>query len=98
MRILSVQFVFLFLLSFCELGTTVSRPEPAAALSGFLSVETAGSALFIASSTSTEPGRAMVTAPPEIGEGGVIELQEKWHLTAYWSCNVFDQTVTMCGW
>jgi hypothetical protein len=54
--------------------------------------------LVIASSSSTEAGKAMVTAPPEIGEGAVIELQEKWHLTTYWSCNVFDQTVTMCGW
>ncbi|PMD23716.1 hypothetical protein NA56DRAFT_701117 [Hyaloscypha hepaticicola] len=40
----------------------------------------------------------MVTSPPEMGSGSVVELQEKWHLTTYWSCNVFDRTVTMCGW
>jgi len=61
-------------------------------------VETAGSASSsaLSTATSTEVGEALVTSPPEIGEGGV-ELQEKWHLTTYWSCNVFDQTVTMCG-
>ncbi len=75
------------------------KPEPAPALSPSLSVKTAGSASSSASSTatSTEVGEAMVTSPPEIGKGG-IGLQEKWHLTTYWSCDVFDQTVTMCGW
>jgi len=74
------------------------RAEPASALSGFLSLETAGSALSSASSTSTESGKAMVTSPPDLGKGSVLGLQEKWHLTTYWSCNVFDRTVTMCGW
>jgi len=93
----------LVLVSLRAAETTVLRPEPASALSPPLSVETAGSALLSASSTetvttSTEAGEAMVTSPPEIGGGGAVELQEKWHLTTYWSCNVFDRTVTMCGW
>lgn len=97
MRIFTACPVLLVLFSVCEAGTTVSRPEPASALSGFLSLETAASALTSASSTSTESGKAMVTSPPELGKGGVLGLQEKWHLTTYWSCNVFDKTVTMCG-
>lgn len=94
-----VKAVSLFLLlSFGSAETTLVKPEPAPALSASLLVET-GSASSSASSTatSTEVGEAMVTSPPEIGEDG-IGLQEKWHLTTYWSCNVFDQTVTMCGW
>ena len=98
MRILAIRIVFLSILSFCAAGSTVATPEPASALSGILSVETAGSALSSALPTTTETGKAMVTSPLEIGKGGIIELQEKWHLTTYWSCNVFDQTVTMCGW
>jgi hypothetical protein len=98
MRIFTACPVLLVLFSVCEAGTTVSRPEPASALSGFLSLETAVSALSSASSTSTGSGKAMVTSPPELGMAGVLGLQEKWHLTTYWSCNVFDKTVTMCGW
>jgi hypothetical protein len=98
MRIFAIPTVLLFFYSFCEAGSTLSRPEPASALSDLLSVETAGSALSSASPTGTETGRAMVTSPPELGKGGSIQLQEKWHLTTYWSCDVFDRTVTMCGW
>ncbi len=98
MRILTTWIMFLLFFSLCEAGTTASRPEPASALSGFLSEKTAGSAFSSASLTTTESGKAMVTSPPEMENGGIVELQEKWHLTTYWSCDVFDRTVTMCGW
>jgi hypothetical protein len=48
--------------------------------------------------TTTSQLDATITAPPEFDGDVDSWIQEKWHLTTFWSCNTFDQTYTDCGW
>jgi len=43
----------------------------------------------------------MITLAPVLPEGGIAEMsqriQEKWHLTTYWSCVTFGPNQVDCG-
>lgn len=41
---------------------------------------------------------ATITQAPDFDGDVSSWIQEKWHLTTFWSCNTFDKTYVDCGW
>ena len=85
--------ILLLSLSFCAAELVRVERRAAPALSASLSAQTSTASSSASSTTCTDGAR--VTSPPVLGEG--VVLQEKWHLTTFWSCHTFDQTATFCG-
>jgi hypothetical protein len=93
-----------FILLLPILSYTFALPEPASAPHSLSSIPTSASSVsaspstFTIPSTTEEQGAApVITLAPVLPEGGVPEIQEKWHVTTYYTCVTFGLNQVDCG-
>lgn len=102
----------IFVLLVVQSGVHATEAAPRATLTASLSLQTSASSDQEASSTSTASvstiskatvtsiDAAVITLGPDFKPGDEVELslQQKWHLTTYWSCATFGKDRVFCGW
>jgi len=96
-----------------EAGVHAARAAPRAIPTASLSLQTSATSDQLASCSSTTSvltisrattitsvDYAAITRGPDFKPGDEIELslQQKWHLTTYWSCATLGKDRVFCGW
>ena len=81
-------------------GLTASAASlPTSLFSTPTSASSISAASLLTEATTTDTALdSTITLAPEFNGDVSARLQEKWHLTTFWSCNTFDQTYVACGW